>query len=113
MPKTKRPLWSGPGPRSEPAKMSEVMAEANASDLLRLIMADELSCDVADIHDHTDIYAELGCDSLDAYAIAARIEDELNLTIDEEEDLTGLKTFSGWSQLCQRASKGGVGAGAD
>jgi len=54
-------------------------------DKVKEVLATQLDIDVDKIEDTTDIAEDLGADSLDVVELMFSIEEEYNITIDEEQ----------------------------
>lgn len=60
---------------------------------IKELLAKQLRIDVADIADNADIIADLGADSLDIVELLMVLEDELGISI-PDDDVAELKTVS-------------------
>ena len=64
-------------------------------------LAEQMEIDIESITAETDIFDDLGADSLDAVELIMALEDEFNLTI-EPEDIEQLTTVGDVAELVDR-----------
>lgn len=90
------------------------MSELTETDVKTIIytvktcMCQILGCDIDDIKDESDLYYDLGMDSLDAVEIIMDIESKLNIAI-SDESIDNVKTFrEAYESVCKCYSKSDV-----
>lgn len=54
-------------------------------DKIKAIIADQIGCDIEECCDDTNLYNDLGYDSLDQIELVTELEDEFDIEIPEED----------------------------
>lgn len=80
------------------------MRPGTVRDRAEKIIGEELGAEVSKLTDSTDLFDELGADSLDRVELVIELESEFSIDIDDEEGLA-LRTVGDVVALCERKAE--------